>query len=174
MKLLTASLVVLIMISQSVFGGVFETFKQFGFEGDRRPERQELRRQEDNPGILGRMREELQLSEEQIEKIKSIFEENRNKTKESREKMREIFEQIKEAVNEGEDQNTVEVLVGQVMDIEREIALSRVDLYYSFRSVLTEEQLKKLPEGFFVRMLLPPHENHEERNDQRPPRFQDR
>ncbi|MBN1150719.1 Spy/CpxP family protein refolding chaperone [candidate division WOR-3 bacterium] len=174
MKFVTATLIALALISQSAFGGAFETLKQFGFENERRPERQEFREQENGPGFMGRIFEELEMSEDQVDRIKSLFEENRNKTRESREKMREIFDQIKETVQEDGSRNTVETLVGQVMDIERQIAFDRVDLYYSFRTELTDEQLEKLPEGFFARMLLPSPGNRDERNNQRPPRFQDR
>ncbi len=131
-------------------------------------------------GNIFQLMRSLELTEQQQDEIKSIFEYHKEKNKTLIENMQTLREEIKDMIVNVSSSSEIKSLIRQMTELQGEIAVDRVDLAFEIRNVFTYEQLEKLPPDFLLRIIEPmqrrpqrqePQNPHMERPDnrERPP-----
>jgi Spy/CpxP family protein refolding chaperone len=95
------------------------------------------------PGLMLR---QLDLTEEQQEKIKSIHETNQKAMQEAREAVQKAMQALRQAVEDEGDEETVNTAAAAVGKAMGQRAIMRIKSQKAVKAVLTEEQLKKMEE----------------------------
>lgn len=95
--------------------------------------------------VLGKMGEELNLTDEQKESIKKIAEESRAAGQENRQAIQKAMQTLNEAAEKG-DEAEITAAGKAVGDAFTKQALNRVETTKKVKAVLTEEQIVKLDE----------------------------
>ena len=95
--------------------------------------------------LLGRIGDKLELTEEQRESIKAIFEANKENAKQSRKAVHEAMQALHEAAAEGTEAEII--AAGKALgDAFTEQAFQRSNVMKQVKEVLTDEQIEQLGE----------------------------
>lgn len=126
-------------------------------------------------GDIFQLMRRLELTEQQQDEIRSIFEYHKEKNKTSIENMQTLREEIKDVIVNVSNSSEIKSLIRQMIELQGEMAIDRVDLAFEIRNVFTDEQLEKLPPDFLLRIIEPMHgrpQRQEQQNPhmERPPR----
>ncbi|MBN1619512.1 Spy/CpxP family protein refolding chaperone [candidate division WOR-3 bacterium] len=169
MKVYKIAALMIAVLAQTVFGFAPDISKHDRFSQESRDINREFRGHSEERERPPRIFEELELTDAQKESIKAVFEQNRETAHQTRERIKVKFEEIREGFAQGISMASAETIVGEIMDEERQLAIARVSMAFSIKSILTEQQIEKLPPDFFTRIVMPVQGHRERGEERRPP-----
>lgn len=106
---------------------------------------------------FARMKSELQLTDDQVEKIRGIFLESRKASVRIWADLRVAGIELRQLLTQAEvDKGKVEEKVGQIGQVRQRLLSHRTDTFFKIREVLTPEQRKKAA-PFLMRGFLGGH-----------------
>lgn len=96
--------------------------------------------------IILRLKEKLDLSDEQVEQLEAVHDEHQPKLKEAQQAAKEKHEALRDAVEAGEEEAAIRAAAEAVGNAMGEHAVLQVAVRNKVDSILTEEQKEKLDE----------------------------